>query len=73
MGYNDNRGFQGGRRDGPREPRQSYTKDKLGNDLVCADCGATGFDLPFQADGERPVYCSECNKNHRPPRRENRY
>ncbi|MFC1455043.1 CxxC-x17-CxxC domain-containing protein [Candidatus Undinarchaeota archaeon] len=74
MGYND-RGFKGGGGSGSRNfdrpPREMHSTDASGNDLVCADCGATGFQLPFKADGERPVYCAECNKNHRPPRREN--
>ncbi|MFH1786324.1 MAG: CxxC-x17-CxxC domain-containing protein [archaeon] len=47
-----------------------HSVDINGNELVCADCKTTGFQLPFKADGSRPVYCSDCNRNHRPPQRD---
>lgn len=35
---------------------------------TCADCGQE-TEVPFKPDGERPVYCKECFRNHRPARR----
>ncbi|KKW41617.1 MAG: hypothetical protein UY92_C0015G0029 [Candidatus Magasanikbacteria bacterium GW2011_GWA2_56_11] len=45
-------------------------------DLTCAQCGTHISQLPFQPSGDRPVYCSDCNRarrdrfssNTRPPR-----
>lgn len=31
---------------------------------VCADCGKEAS-LPFKPRGDRPVYCSDCFRNHR--------
>ena len=36
--------------------------------VTCADCGQE-TEVPFKPDGERPVYCRECYRNHRPARR----
>jgi CxxC-x17-CxxC domain-containing protein len=37
-------------------------------DLTCAKCGAHISQLPFQPSGDRPVYCSECNRAFRQQR-----
>ncbi len=34
------------------------------HDVVCADCGDS-TQVPFKPSGDRPVYCSDCFKNHR--------
>ncbi len=34
-------------------------------DLSCAKCGAHISQLPFQPSGDRPVYCSDCNRAFR--------
>jgi len=34
-------------------------------DLSCAKCGTHISQLPFQPSGDRPVYCSECNRAYR--------
>ena len=34
---------------------------------VCAQCGKD-TEVPFQPSGDRPVYCSECFKEHSPSR-----
>jgi len=34
-------------------------------DLTCAKCGAHISQLPFQPSGDRPVYCSDCNRAFR--------
>ena len=34
-------------------------------DLTCAKCGAHIAQLPFQPSGDRPVYCSDCNRAFR--------
>ncbi len=33
--------------------------------LTCSKCGAHISQLPFQPSGDRPVYCSDCNRAHR--------
>jgi len=38
-------------------------------DVDCAKCGKHISQLPFQPSGEKPVYCSECIREMRPPRR----
>lgn len=38
-------------------------------DVDCAKCGAHISQLPFQPSGDRPVYCSECNRAFRDSRR----
>jgi CxxC-x17-CxxC domain-containing protein len=37
-------------------------------DLSCAKCGAHISQLPFQPSGDRPVYCSDCNRAFRDSR-----
>jgi len=39
-------------------------------DVNCATCGAHISQLPFQPSGDRPVYCSDCNRAHRQTRRD---
>jgi CxxC-x17-CxxC domain-containing protein len=34
------------------------------HDVICADCGAS-TQVPFVPRGDRPVYCSDCFRNHR--------
>ncbi|MBE0635498.1 hypothetical protein IH601_05840 [Candidatus Bipolaricaulota bacterium] len=36
--------------------------------LKCADCAKAIEELPFEPKSDRPVYCSDCNRKHRPPR-----
>ncbi|MHA2030271.1 MAG: CxxC-x17-CxxC domain-containing protein [Candidatus Kariarchaeaceae archaeon] len=36
--------------------------------ITCTDCG-TETEVPFEPDGERPVYCQDCYRRRRPPRR----
>jgi len=38
-------------------------------DLTCAKCGAHISQLPFQPSGDRPVYCSDCNRAFRQEKR----
>ena len=35
--------------------------------VVCAQCGKNA-EVPFQPSGDRPVYCSDCFKEHSPSR-----
>jgi CxxC-x17-CxxC domain-containing protein len=53
------RGGFGGGRGGPRGGGggERFT-------AVCADCGKEAV-LPFKPRGDRPVYCSDCFRNHR--------
>jgi len=41
-------------------------------DLSCAKCGAHISQLPFQPSGDRPVYCSDCNRAFRDSNRDSR-
>ncbi|MDD4477305.1 MAG: hypothetical protein PHY40_04105 [Patescibacteria group bacterium] len=41
-------------------------------DLSCAKCGTHISQLPFQPSGDRPVYCSECNRAYRQSRTDDR-
>ncbi len=34
-------------------------------DLTCSKCGAHISQLPFQPSGDRPVFCSDCNRAYR--------
>lgn len=45
---NDRGGFN-------RAPRQMFPVD-----VDCADCGTKITELPFQPNGDKPVYCREC-------------
>ena len=35
--------------------------------IKCSECGKDA-DVPFQPDGNRPVYCRDCYQKHKPPR-----
>lgn len=54
--------------------RESSSGDRFGDapremhKATCADCGKE-CEVPFKPDGSRPVYCQDCYKKHRPPRR----
>ena len=41
-------------------------------DLECGKCGKHISQLPFQPSGDRPVFCSECNREYRETRTSNR-
>ncbi|MCQ2069690.1 MAG: hypothetical protein MJZ68_00980 [archaeon] len=60
-GRSDDRGY-GGRDRGYRSDRRDRREREM-FDVVCDDCGAE-FQLPFQPDEGRPVYCNDCFKNH---------
>ena len=53
---------RGGDRSYDRPPRKMYK-------VKCADCGEE-TEVPFKPDGVRPVYCRDCFRNRRPPKRE---
>lgn len=38
---------------------------------TCSQCGAAITELPFEPDGERPVFCRDCHRQKAPrtPRR----
>ena len=50
---------------------RSYQQREM-HDITCADCGTT-TQVPFKPDGERPVYCKDCYRKHRPQRSNDRY
>ena len=49
------------RSDYNRGPREMHK-------ITCSDCGNEA-EVPFKPTEGRPVYCQECFKKHRPPRR----
>ncbi|KKQ27421.1 MAG: hypothetical protein US42_C0009G0011 [Candidatus Magasanikbacteria bacterium GW2011_GWC2_37_14] len=51
----------------------AFTNDRqmFDVDLSCAKCGTHISQLPFQPSGDRPVYCSECNRAFRSESRGN--
>jgi CxxC-x17-CxxC domain-containing protein len=53
MSFDQNGGFS----------RQMYDVSAMG--LKCADCGVAINELPFEPKADRPVYCRDCNRNHR--------
>jgi len=65
--FRDSRGgagaSRGGFSSGPRAPRQMFPVN-----LTCGDCGQAITELPFQPSGDKPVYCKDCIRNHRPAR-----
>jgi len=40
-------------------------------DVNCAKCNTHISQLPFQPSGDRPVYCSDCNRAYRESRNNN--
>ena len=49
-------------------------EDKFGRALhkaTCAECGQE-TEVPFEPDGERPVYCRDCYLKRRKPRSQER-
>jgi CxxC-x17-CxxC domain-containing protein len=48
--------------------RGGYDGDRTMYDVVCAECGKN-TQVPFQPSNDRPVYCSDCFKNHNPRNR----
>ncbi|MFA6322125.1 MAG: CxxC-x17-CxxC domain-containing protein [Candidatus Buchananbacteria bacterium] len=39
---------------------------------TCSECGASITELPFEPDGDRPIFCRDCHrkrKQNRPMRR----
>lgn len=41
-------------------------------DWTCSQCGAKITELPFEPDGNRPIFCRDCHRQmrqDRPPRR----
>lgn len=43
--------------------RGGYNENRTMYDVVCAECGKN-TQVPFQPSNDRPVYCSDCFKNH---------
>ena len=43
--------------------------DRERHDVTCSECKKE-TQVPFKPDGERPVYCQDCYRARRPPRRD---
>ena len=48
--------------------RGGYNENRTMHDVVCAECGRN-TQVPFLPSNDRPVYCSDCFKNHNPRNR----
>ncbi|MEM2925834.1 MAG: CxxC-x17-CxxC domain-containing protein [Halobacteria archaeon] len=51
-----------------REGRERNSRPREMFPAKCADCGVE-TQVPFKPAPDRPVYCQECYKKHRPARR----
>ena len=53
-----------------RMDNQNFSDDRqsVKGDWTCAQCGAKITELPFQPDGERPLYCRDCYRQKRQDR-----
>jgi len=49
-------------------PRQMYQ----GN-WTCSNCGNPITELPFQPDGDRPIFCRDCHRQRRQDRPKRRF
>ncbi len=49
---------------------QNFSDDRqtVKGDWTCAQCGAKITELPFEPDGERPLYCRDCYRQKRQDR-----
>jgi len=43
---------------------RNYSNDRqmVTGNWTCSQCGAAITELPFQPDGERPLFCRDCHK-----------
>lgn len=43
---------------------QKYSNDRqmVKGNWTCSECGASITELPFEPDGERPLFCKNCHK-----------
>jgi len=40
---------------------------------TCSECGAEITELPFEPDGDRPIFCRDCHRKKRQNRRPRRF
>lgn len=40
---------------------------------TCSECGAEITELPFEPDGNRPIFCRQCHQKKRQDRGGNRF
>lgn len=52
------------RREQGRFGGQGYRQERQLYVVTCDECGKMAK-VPFQPDGSKPVYCSDCFRNHR--------
>jgi len=39
---------------------------------TCSECGTAITELPFEPDGDRPIFCRDCHRKKRPSRPQRR-
>ena len=50
------------------ERRGGFNSNREMHKATCADCGQE-CEVPFKPQQDRPVYCRECYRKHKPKRR----
>ncbi|MBU1202898.1 hypothetical protein KKH39_02555 [Patescibacteria group bacterium] len=43
---------------------------KVQGNWQCSDCGTEITQLPFEPDGDRPIFCRDCYRKNKPPRKD---
>lgn len=56
----------------PARPERA-PREMVKGSWQCADCGKEINELPFEPRDDRPVRCSDCHRNARPPREDRRW
>ena len=51
-----------------RDNNQSDGRQMVQGDWKCSECGAAITELPFEPDGDRPLYCRDCHRQRRQSR-----
>ncbi|MEK9209567.1 MAG: CxxC-x17-CxxC domain-containing protein [Patescibacteria group bacterium] len=47
-----------------------FDRPMVEGDWKCSECGTAITQLPFAPSGDRPIFCRDCYRNKRPPRRD---
>ncbi|PIY96730.1 MAG: hypothetical protein COY66_03240 [Candidatus Kerfeldbacteria bacterium CG_4_10_14_0_8_um_filter_42_10] len=48
------------------EDQQNFGQRKMyQGQWTCSECGAAITELPFEPDGDRPIYCRDCHRKRR--------
>ena len=48
----------------------AFQRKSIQGNWKCSECGTEITELPFEPAEDRPLYCRDCYRNRRPPRRD---